>query len=102
MTGRGFALGVWNRKRSLSSEQGRRYNTAMLLAIDVGNTNIVVGIFDGERLVGHWRAATDAQRMSDEYAVLIGGFLNQAGFAFADVDAVSLASVVPALTSAFE
>ncbi|MBT3173067.1 MAG: type III pantothenate kinase, partial [Rhodospirillaceae bacterium] len=41
----------------------------MLLAIDVGNTNTVFAVFDGETMRGQWRAATDAQRTADEHAV---------------------------------
>ena len=41
----------------------------MLLAIDIGNTNIVLGLYRGEELMSHWRIATDHRRMSDEYAM---------------------------------
>ncbi len=74
----------------------------MLLAIDVGNTNIVLGGYDGEQLVASWRVNTDASRMPDEYAVLFDGLLRYAKRSLADVDAVVLASVVPALTTTFE
>jgi type III pantothenate kinase len=74
----------------------------MLLAIDVGNTNIVVGLFDGPRLERAWRLATDADRMADEYAVLLRAFLEQAGYGFDQVEAVAVSSVVPALTLTFE
>jgi type III pantothenate kinase len=74
----------------------------VLLAIDVGNTNIVVGLHDHVRWLGSWRAATDASRMADEYAVLLDGFFRPVDAALADVSAVVLSSVVPALTSTFE
>src|SRR5687767_14003145 len=74
----------------------------MLLAIDVGNTNIVVGLFAGARLERAWRLATEADRMADEYAVLLQAFLDQAGFAFNEVEAVAVSSVVPTLTLTFE
>lgn len=52
----------------------------MLLVIDVGNTNIVLGIFDGKTLVDHWRISTDRLRTTDEYGVLIRNlfYLNNA------------------------
>jgi type III pantothenate kinase len=69
----------------------------MLLTIDVGNTNIVVGLFDGPEFVHHWRIASQAQRTADELGVLL-----LALFATHDrpigVDAAILASVVPPVT----
>ena len=73
----------------------------MLLAIDVGNTNIVVGLFRGERLEGNWRLATDATRTADEYAVLLEGLLGHTGNTFDQVSGVSISSVVPTLTTTF-
>jgi type III pantothenate kinase len=49
----------------------------MLLAIDVGNTNTVLGVFDGEQVIEHWRIATVPDRTADEIAVVLGGLLNQ-------------------------
>jgi len=74
----------------------------MLLAIDIGNTNIVVGAFDGEHLRANWRVATDASQTADEYAVLLSGLLAFAGLSMRDMSAVCLASVVPALSTTFE
>ena len=73
----------------------------MLLAIDVGNTNIVVGLFRGARLEGNWRLATDAARTADEYAVLLEGLLGHTGNTFDQVSGVSISSVVPTLTATF-
>jgi type III pantothenate kinase len=73
----------------------------MLLAADVGNTQIVLGTYEGERLVDHWRVATVHDRTEDELAVLIDGLLAQSDDALADVDAFVLGSVVPALSLAF-
>jgi type III pantothenate kinase len=73
----------------------------MLLAVDVGNTEITIGVFDGEELVQHWRAATVAERTADEHALLIGGFLAQDGLGLTDMaDGVVVSSVVPRLTQA--
>jgi type III pantothenate kinase len=55
----------------------------MLLAIDVGNTHTVVGLFDGDHLADHWRIATNAERTSDELALMIQQFLGFHGFSFA-------------------
>ena len=49
----------------------------MLLTIDVGNTNTVLGVFDGDEVVEHWRIATDPVRTADELAVILQGLLAQ-------------------------
>lgn len=70
----------------------------MLLAIDVGNTNVVLGVFEGEELRGSWRVATERHRMPDEWVVLFDSLLSRRGLSLKDLDAVSLSSVVPSLT----
>jgi type III pantothenate kinase len=73
----------------------------MLLGLDVGNTEITIGVFDGDKLVQHWRAATVAERTADEHALLLSGFLAQEGMDFAStVSGVVISSVVPRLTQA--
>jgi type III pantothenate kinase len=72
----------------------------MLLAIDVGNTNIVYGLFDGERLVHKFRVESARGRTADEYAVVLQSLLNMHGVVPASVDAAIVASVVPSLTEA--
>jgi type III pantothenate kinase len=69
----------------------------LLLAVDVGNTNVKLGAFDGDRLVAQWRLETDPRRMSDEYAVLLDWLLARRGLGFADIAGVSLSSTVPAM-----
>src|SRR6185369_6513922 len=54
----------------------------MLLVIDVGNSNIVLGIYDGSQLVRNWRLSTDKSRTSDEYAVLLHSLFSQADLGF--------------------
>lgn len=71
----------------------------MLLTIDLGNTNLTIGLYDGETLSAHWRLATDQARMPDEYGLQLLGLLQNAGCAPADLSGVSLSSVVPQLTS---
>ncbi len=71
----------------------------MLLAVDAGNTQTVVGLFDGAKLIDHWRIATSAERSSDEHALLIGQFLSQRGASFGDVIGMAVSSTVPRLTA---
>lgn len=73
----------------------------MLLALDIGNTNITLGVFDGERLAATWRLSTDHAKMPDEYSVTLTQLLQLRGMAVNDVDAVALCSVVPPLTPTF-
>jgi type III pantothenate kinase len=74
----------------------------MLLAVDIGNTSITLGVFDGEKLRATWHVATGVHRMPDEYASLLLSLLRHQGLATADVKAVALCSVVPPLISTFE
>lgn len=74
----------------------------MLLAIDIGNTNITVGIFRAGALLTTRRAATDARATTDEVELLLDGLLRLDGVALADLDAIAMASVVPALSGAVE
>ena len=73
----------------------------MLLALDIGNTNITLGVFKGETLKATWRIATDASRMPDEYALTLRQLLPLKGISADEVDAACLCSVVPPLTPAF-
>jgi len=73
----------------------------MMLAIDIGNTIITLGLFDGDRLGPHWRLATDHARMPDEYGILLVNLLRHAGVAAESVHGVAIASVVPPLTGTF-
>ena len=69
----------------------------MLLAVDVGNTNIVLGVFDGERLVADYRLHTDERATGDELGVLVTDLLQRSGLSPDDVHAVIVCSVVPTL-----
>jgi type III pantothenate kinase len=70
----------------------------MLLTLDVGNTEITVGLFQREQLEAHWRLTTNPDRTPDEWGSVIGGFLIQAGHSPNEVRAVCLASVAPMVT----
>jgi type III pantothenate kinase len=68
---------------------------SLLLAVDVGNTNTVLGVFRGDELVANWRIQTVAGRTSDEYAVLMRSLLELSGYAWGTVYAGIISSVVP-------
>jgi len=73
----------------------------MLLCVDIGNTNIVMGLYSGEELLTHWRISTDHQRMPDEYGMLLMDLLAHQGFKLQEIDGIALASVVPPVTDTF-
>jgi type III pantothenate kinase len=70
----------------------------MLLTIDIGNTNITLGLYNGKELGPRWRLATAYDHMPDEYGLQLLGLLEHVGFAPIDVEAICLASVVPPIT----
>lgn len=72
----------------------------MLLTIDVGNTQTVMGLFEGDSLTHHWRLSTQRQRSADEYRLLFSGLLDVDGVSLSEVVGASIASVVPAATAA--
>lgn len=67
----------------------------MLLAIDAGNTNTTFAVFDGEEIVGEWRAGTNTARTADEYAVWLSSLMQLVNLKFANVDTAIIATVVP-------
>ena len=73
----------------------------MLLALDIGNTNIHLGLWHDNTWHLNWRARTVLDKMPDEYAVLLGSFLRDSGFGWPAIRHVVIGSVVPPLTSAF-
>ena len=74
----------------------------MILAVDVGNTQTVLGLIVDDELDGHWRVSTDASLTADELRVKIGGLLSAEGRSWADVEHLIVSSVVPNLTVAYE
>jgi type III pantothenate kinase len=70
----------------------------MLLCVDVGNTNITLGLYQGKELGPRWRLATDHERMPDEFILQLLGLLGYAGFSAKEVTGAAIASVVPPLT----
>ena len=70
----------------------------MLLTVDVGNTNLVFGVFKGEMLTQSWRLATLRERTADEHGILVSDLFQARGLDKAEIDGVIMASVVPPLT----
>ncbi len=70
----------------------------MLLTIDVGNTNTVLGVFEGALLLVHWRLTTRREQTADEYGILVRNLFTSSGLSPERIEAVALASVVPPLT----
>lgn len=70
----------------------------MLLCIDIGNTNIMLGLYEGEELGSRWRLSTDHERMPDEFAMQLLGLLTFAGVPVEQIHGVAMASGVPILT----
>jgi type III pantothenate kinase len=71
------------------------------MAVDVGNTQTVLGLFDGEEPLGQWRVASEANRTADELAVFLAGLLALEGLRLDGISAVIVSSVVPALTRSY-
>ncbi len=73
----------------------------MILAIDVGNTQTVLGLLEGGVLDGHWRVSTEAGLTADELRVKIGALLEAEGHSWSDIERAIIASVVPSLTEQY-
>jgi type III pantothenate kinase len=74
----------------------------VLLALDVGNTNVTIGAFDGTRLAGRWRLRTIQEQTADEWGILIRNLFTLASLELAHVDGVIISSVVPAVDQPLE
>ena len=74
----------------------------MLLAIDIGNTNIVLGVFDGNQLTHSWRLQTLRERTADEIGILVTQMFGQSGVELERIDGIILSSVVPPQTGTME
>ena len=73
----------------------------MLLVIDIGNSNIVMGTYEGKTLMKHWRISTDSQKTGDEYGMLINDLFRYQGVSISDVADIIISSVVPPLVVPF-
>ncbi len=74
----------------------------MLLVIDIGNTNTVLGLFDGERLVANWRLVSSHTRTVDEYWIAVKLLCAEVGLTAEHLNGVAISSVVPDLTTSFQ
>ena len=74
----------------------------MLLAVDIGNTDTTLGVFEGEELRATWHMATGIHRMADEYAALLLNLLHHQGLDISEIKEIALCSVVPPLIATFD
>ena len=74
----------------------------MLLAFDVGNTNIVCGVYKDRKLIRHWRVATDTLQTADGYAALLGNLFQLTGLSFKEVEDIIISTVVPTIIPILE
>ncbi|WP_026693202.1 type III pantothenate kinase [Peribacillus kribbensis] len=74
----------------------------MIFVLDVGNTNIVLGVYEGEALKHHWRIETNRHKTDDEFGMIIKGLLSHVGLAFGDFDGIIISSVVPPIMFSLE
>jgi type III pantothenate kinase len=74
----------------------------MLLAIDISNTNIKIGLYNGETMQHRWVVSTARQRTTDEYAMVLADLARHAGYSLTDIDDIIISSVVPPLTPVFQ
>lgn len=73
----------------------------MLLTVDVGNTNIKIGVYDGDRLLNHWRMRTERLKLADEYAVLIRNLFDFVRLDIRAIEGCAISCVVPPLSAQF-
>jgi type III pantothenate kinase len=74
----------------------------MLFAVDIGNTNIALGLFDGENLVQHWKIRTERDKTSDEYGIALLNLLSLKELGAESIESVIISCVVPPLTPVFQ
>jgi type III pantothenate kinase len=74
----------------------------VIVVVDVGNTNIVLGIYEGKNLLHHWRVSTNREATADEYGMMIYNFFQHANIRLEDIEGVIISSVVPPLMFVLE
>ncbi|MFA6766131.1 MAG: type III pantothenate kinase [Clostridia bacterium] len=74
----------------------------MILLMDAGNTNIKIGLDDGEKILYTWRIATDYTKTADEFGMILFDLLSQNGYKFSDVEGIIISSVTPSINYALE
>jgi type III pantothenate kinase len=88
-------------QKLLKSTRGQR-RTKMLLAVDIGNTNIASGLFEGKSLIQHWKIRTERDKTSDEYGIVLLSLLSLKKLGAESIKSVIISSVVPPLTPVFQ
>lgn len=71
----------------------------MILVVDVGNTHTVIGLYQGKKLIRHWRLLTEAERTADEYGVLLRSLFSASDLNFSAVEGMTVSCVVPPMTN---
>jgi len=74
----------------------------MILVIDVGNTHTVIGLYQGKKLIHHWRLLTESERTADEYGVVLRSLFSSADLIFSAVQGIVVSSVVPPMNTMTE
>lgn len=74
----------------------------MIFVMDIGNTNIVLGVYEGKKLVAHWRMSTDKDKLPDELGMFFISLLQYEGIGIDSIEAVIIASVVPSIMYSLE
>ena len=74
----------------------------MLLVLDIGNTNVKIGIFKGNKLISTWRVSTQASHTADEYGMMVYDLLRSSGASFKDIEGSIMSSVSPAMNYTIE
>jgi len=74
----------------------------MLLVIDIGNSNVVMGLYEGDLLRHHWRFSTDRNKTEDEYGMLVKSLFDSVGLALGEVRGIIISSVVPPLNDTID
>jgi type III pantothenate kinase len=74
----------------------------MILVIDVGNTHTVIGLYQGKKLIHHWRLLTESERTADEYGVVLRSLFSSADLTFSAVQGIVVSSVVPPMNTMTE
>lgn len=74
----------------------------LIFVFDVGNTNIVLGVYDQEELKHHWRIETNRSKTEDEFGMIIRNLFNHANLSFSDIDGIIISSVVPPIMFSLE
>jgi len=81
---------------------GKRTDDGLLMVIDVGNTHTVIGLFDGPKLVKHWRVVTESERTSDEYGMLMWSLFHASDMKVPEVRGIAVSCVVPPMLGVVE